>query len=102
MPVYYESICSEFADKIKRINDVIPEDFTSWHTRIKQILDKIETAKESSYSAAIRKEIHLEINTVFLLKALEDIYWPDMPPTQEWWKCLSEVCKMSKSLDAIC
>lgn len=54
MPVYYESVCSELADKIKRINDVIPEDFTSWHTRINQILDKIETAKESSYSAAIR------------------------------------------------
>ena len=45
MPVQYESACLELSDKIKRIKDVIPDDFTLWHTRIDQISEKIESAK---------------------------------------------------------
>lgn len=41
----------------------------------------------------IEKEKLVLINSVFSLRALGDIYWSDMPPTQEWWKRLSEVCK---------
>lgn len=98
MSAQYEGICSEIADKIKKINDIIPDDFACWHVRIRQILEKIESANENFYSSDIRKEIQLEVNSVFSLRALGDIYWPDMPPTQEWWRRLSEVCKISNLL----
>lgn len=98
MSVQYESICSEIAEKVKKIDDVIPDDFTFWHIEIRQILEKIERAKENCYSSDIRKEIQLEVNSVFSLRALGDIYWPDMPPMQEWWRRLSEVHKISKLL----